>query len=692
LAVRPRIHFVCNSSFLERRLFDRTEPLATANLGSGLALGMALQLDQSAANIMIGFVVPAPVSQRARPAPLWPWILVCAVAALCIDLGCFHRQQNADSIIPVLSSLNRWTPFFWGQDRFGQLLPLLAIPFEHPLVNLLVQTGLAIFAGLLALSLLPRYLQRDAHWPKTGAVLVVLFLALSPQTFQFFLLSGCQPYGTSLALSLGGMILLEDHSARRNPRSRLFAAWALIMIAHWVNPTSAWVLIPLVLGRYLIDRQIERSECVCTVTVLAGSALASLGASYLIRTWQLYPQDIPTWLQLADPRSWPITWWRLIWDQCAMAGPFVPVLLAATLAAPLAGRYLPAGHRTSLSWRSGILSALAAYCACLAITGSLTWVQINAQNYRYMMPAFAMLSAGLACACWKPFWEILTNLLNRKGPVRPLILSSFPIAVISAAVVTYGPPSLATVRHEVDVSCGQYSDDIRSAKCTLVVGSYWKVWPAVFHANLVAFEQGESQFVWGEAQRATVARDLWNRLPAEEIRLAFLSDGTEEDVRAGSFDTRVFDLDGMRRRPHGAIEVLSPAEVFLVWARGFRRLGLGETDRTIQAQADLWICNTTDVSQNITLELDLTCTRGKFFPLSISSDMYRDRLETDDDSAKRKCRLAIPPGRNVVEFRCDAPEVQSRLRSGRTYGHIAGPRIAPVLNTAGLDGLSTTRN
>src|SRR5262245_54281641 len=105
---------------------------------------------------------------QAKPAPLWPWLLTCAIAAICIDLGSFHRLENADAIVPVLSSLYRWTPFYWGANRFGLLVPLLALPWSHPLWNLLVQQGLTIFSGLAVLFLLPRHLQRDAHWPATG--------------------------------------------------------------------------------------------------------------------------------------------------------------------------------------------------------------------------------------------------------------------------------------------------------------------------------------------------------------------------------------------------------------------------------------------------------------------------------------------------------------------------------------------
>jgi hypothetical protein len=97
--------------------------------------------------------------------PVWPLLLAAAIAAIWIDLGNLHAHHQSDTLIPVLVSLYYWTPFYWAQDRWGMLVPLLAMPFAHPFVNLLVQTGLGIFAGLAAPVLVARYVVRDPVWP-----------------------------------------------------------------------------------------------------------------------------------------------------------------------------------------------------------------------------------------------------------------------------------------------------------------------------------------------------------------------------------------------------------------------------------------------------------------------------------------------------------------------------------------------
>jgi hypothetical protein len=68
---------------------------------------------------------------------LWPYLLLCAGVALVVTLGDFHRGHTADTLLPILVSLQRWTPFFWEQDRIGMLVPLLTLQLRHPLLNLL---------------------------------------------------------------------------------------------------------------------------------------------------------------------------------------------------------------------------------------------------------------------------------------------------------------------------------------------------------------------------------------------------------------------------------------------------------------------------------------------------------------------------------------------------------------------------
>ena len=160
-----------------------------------------------------------------------PWAVVSIVAAVLaawIGLGTLHDFDHADSLLPVLVSTQRWTPFFWGQDRFGMLVPLLAMPIRHPLANLLVQGWMMTAAGLLAPFAAARFLTgRDDPWIAIGAGANLLFLLLTPPVVQFDWLAA-QPYGLSMCLGFAALLIGERSTragatdrGRRPARARL---------------------------------------------------------------------------------------------------------------------------------------------------------------------------------------------------------------------------------------------------------------------------------------------------------------------------------------------------------------------------------------------------------------------------------------------------------------------------------------
>src|SRR5207237_2850789 len=112
--------------------------------------------------------------------------LVVAALAAWIGAGSLHDLQHADSLLAVLISTQRWTPFFWGQDRFGMLVPLLAMPFRHPLTNLLAQGWIMSAAALLAPFVIARcVIGRAGAWVTIGAYTNVILLILATPTAQF---------------------------------------------------------------------------------------------------------------------------------------------------------------------------------------------------------------------------------------------------------------------------------------------------------------------------------------------------------------------------------------------------------------------------------------------------------------------------------------------------------------------------
>jgi hypothetical protein len=187
------------------------------------------------------------LSKRFRPGE---WILPWAILLACvfIDLGTFHRRQHGDSLVPVLESLYRWQPFFWGQDRFGMLVPLLAMPFKHPLANLLVQSGINMVSTLAALFLISRYLSGRYRYVVPGGIAAILLLSLAHWGTHNQLFTPELPYAASLALSAGGLLFLRCGLARhrwwQHTASILWIVMGsfCLLLAVWVNVAVIFVI------------------------------------------------------------------------------------------------------------------------------------------------------------------------------------------------------------------------------------------------------------------------------------------------------------------------------------------------------------------------------------------------------------------------------------------------------------------
>jgi hypothetical protein len=101
---------------------------------------------------------------------------------------------------------------------------------------------------------------------------------------------------------------------------------------------------------------------------------------------------------------------------------------------------------------------------------------------------------------------------------RPALVASL-LALPLAALAVGGAPSLARVRADLDRVAGRLTGDVLAARCQLVAGDYWAVWPAVWHAALVARERGLDWPVWGVSHRATPTVPQWKGLPVASLRI-----------------------------------------------------------------------------------------------------------------------------------------------------------------------------
>jgi hypothetical protein len=444
----------------------------------------------------------------------WPLLAALVAAAALLDLGTFHRLENGDSIVPVLVSLQRWTPFYWDQERYGMLVPLLALPVRDPLWNLLLQRGLMIFAGLAAVVLLARHLLAERDWRLVGAVAAVTLVLAAPEPWRFEYL-GDQPYGLSMALALAGLAFAEPAAGGgRRSRWRLVVGLLLVLLAHWVNPATGVLLGLLALARALEDWFAEADRGAVRERLLVDAGLLAVGLTAGQLSITLYPVVTGQPLYLAvgflPLAQWPSAWMAMVARAWGESGGWGWALLAgAVLAAALTA--LPSSRsfrRDALVRAAALVAAATAYAA---FVGALAWVATNAHHPRYLAPAAVLLHLAVISLLAEP----LARAARASRPALVVAVLALPVAALAVG----GAPSLARVRADLDAVAGKLTEDVLAARCQLVAGDYWSVWPAVWHAALVARERGLDWKVWGVSHRTTPTVMQWKGLPVESIRI-----------------------------------------------------------------------------------------------------------------------------------------------------------------------------
>lgn len=459
------------------------------------------------------------------------WTVLIAVAITTwIDFGGLHEFLNGDSIVIVLNSLVKWTPFCWEQNQYGMLVPLLAAPIRSPLANLLVEAWLDTFAGVIAVFLLLRYVMgKRSSWLIAGLVVNLTALSLFPLWAQVDWLV-TQRYGVSLTLGLAAFILLEKEGV-----IRWALAIVLMLLAHWVNVGLFTLLAPLVVLHYLAEKR--RSDLTRLLPCLA---LGALGGWLLVRaspypgTTQFGILPIAEW-----PRSWenflraghilvPSNPYQLLW---AIIPAVATVILLPALDVPQARRYF---HLGAVLAAAGVMNWF--------LMGILIWVRANAYFPRYAYPALLFITAGLA---------ILETPLLEMAAGSKRVLAILAILTIATVGYRYGTPSLARVRQVLDQRFGQLTEEILNTHAAVITGNYWTVWPAVFHANLVLYERGEKEHVYGLTERSADTIQLWAEIPRDQLCVA----GAVDDAKTGKYLDRA-DIRSPR------IEHLSRVDIF----------------------------------------------------------------------------------------------------------------------------------
>ena len=483
-------------------------------------------------------------------------ILFVLLLTMAMDLGTIHARHHADSLVPVMLSLHRWTPFYWEQDRFGMLVPLLARPFSHPLFNLLVQSGLIMLSTMLGFLFLAMRLARRRFALLFSFSVLLLMLCTRDYHAQIFLPD--QPYGSAFGLITGAALAArKGRGTWRGRPSRRSIFWVVVANACLRSPSGQR-------SRACCPRSsccsIPHSACdsgsLAAAPVFAGSSpgyyLVEVLPVILIALTSLCPT---LWLMWTYPyhetslKSVPIAtvprgiYKLLVACLSRDAVQYLILALCAVLTLPLIIKRRPLiglGLGRVLATVTFLLTV--AFITCFSHVFSLH-VWNNEFNPRYIATSVLFL---IACAAFLLSESTRLLVSAKKIPRINAMLWALTLLVI---FTRYGYPSLGEVRRQVDATLGGRTPAIQKVGARFVVGDYWNVWPMTFHANLVRYELGQPP-IWAITKRSRETEHIWRPLLD---RRAILVSANGDDPKSSSL--KPFSLDVRRTTVHDVLDV-----------------------------------------------------------------------------------------------------------------------------------------
>jgi hypothetical protein len=271
--------------------------------------------------------------------------------------------------------------------------------------------------------------------------------------------------------------------------------------------------------------------------VLRTLAVTTCGFAAGVAFSRLSPYRTPD--DVLAPDEWPRAWAQLATNGMTIfAHPAVPAAIAA--AAAMAAAVIWMRARASARERRHLAAAAIALLVAVIYwlaAGASRWVQLNLYFPRYIYPSLLMcgVAAGLVAAA-----------LRRDLPRRSTLAAALALSVLT--VFRYGVPSPARLRATIDHRYGRLTADAIASGVTVIGGSYWVVWPAVFHANLTSYRLG-GRPVYGLTYRSLATDGLWKNNSSVIVLAAAAGDRT-----IGGWASRIgLTITWLERR--GAIDI-----------------------------------------------------------------------------------------------------------------------------------------
>jgi hypothetical protein len=403
--------------------------------------------------------------------------LLFAVALIAMSVMTVFRYTalnlQADGIQQSNMSVQNVDLFFWGQNRFASVVPLLASPIADPVVNLfvcLLINALCFHGLLLVVSWMGvRLLGNERRWP---AVLItfLIFVAtahavVGPWNLHIMALE-TQPYSMSWLLTLSSFLMWK-----RREWWALALGAAMAGVAMGLNPSVVLGAAFLAVIEMVRRRQWLRWPAFGVVWV------AWFGV------WLVLSQRFGGTGPIPEPEQRYFAFDRMQFiadiskSTGSIIGAFSPtrfvVLLIVCCLCVLA---LPRDRRADMLPRFALAILFSA--AYFTIFAGNPWVAGNLYVFRYFFPVVVTVVICLAAPIAGAALAIPRPPAHRW--VRPAVAVGAGLACAAALSGPLVPPTEATVFQQVRAT----ADFARANNVHFISGNYWAVWPTL-HLNLV---------------------------------------------------------------------------------------------------------------------------------------------------------------------------------------------------------------
>ncbi|MBN1960236.1 MAG: hypothetical protein JW841_04760 [Deltaproteobacteria bacterium] len=454
-------------------------------------------------------------------------LCLCGICAFWIIANArYTASHDGDSLVPILSSLYYWTFFYWQQNRFGMLIPLLTKPISDPWLNLQIQNWLNVFCACTIFFLAAKVIGAKSYL-SAGLLSLTVFLATTHDHFQFSAFSTQQPYPVSLALIFAAIALWDIQKKKWQ-----ILSFCLSLLGAWVNTSAPIIALLIIIFRYRspfvhednptssrLVKFFHNFNIVADIRLIIVLTI-SLFAGYLavrVSPWN------NTRLSSVSLTLWPNAIVQLSRNLINEYGPHTIIVGFVILLILLS---LITLATTNLKYRHVLHITLSLFITALVFylfISSLRWLKSNMYASRYAIPSVILILVASAIQITDTF---LLWFNSNKNKIFTII---FTIGLLFCLAYRFGPPSMSTARTQFDNTFGKNSANIINVGCTHLIGNYYEVWPAVLHSNMLRYEHSNNSRIWGITARSVVNESLWRNTPFKDWTICQLGDDSERE-------------------------------------------------------------------------------------------------------------------------------------------------------------------